>query len=700
MRLSDPIESLKGIGEKTAALYHKAGVFSLWELLTYVPRAYLQYPDPVDIRDLKIGSTSAVCLTITGTPSLFHARSLSVLSVVAEDGTGKIKLTWFNMPYLKKNLVNGMKRVFFGRVEARGGVLTLEHPKMFKEEEYKELKEKRESIYPLVKGLTQANVRKAVATVLSEAGTIEDYLKPETKEALSLTDLDTAIRSIHSPSSDKELFAAKKRLAFDEFLVFILSVRKLKEKNEAAKARYRLIETAEAGRLIDSLPFALTKAQLKAYRDCIADMESEHAMMRLVQGDVGSGKTIVALLCLITAAANGCQGAMMAPTEVLAAQHLKKTTDLIKAAGLNIKTVLLTGSMSEKEKRITRELIASGEAQIIIGTHALIQEKVEYKALALVVTDEQHRFGVGQRESFAEKAEGHDGQVMSTGGTDRDELGVMSTNRSPHVLVMSATPIPRTLAIILYGDLDISLMDEKPEERLPIKNALVDIRYRAKAYEFIKKQVEEGSQGYIICPAIEASETMDLENVEDYSEKLRGIYGDTVRIGVLHGKMKSAEKEKVMGDFAAGNTDVLVSTTVVEVGVDVPNATVMLIEDAQRFGLAQLHQLRGRIGRGDKQSYCIFVDTSGDGEENKRLAILKNTNDGFKIASEDLKLRGPGDMFGIRQSGELGFKSADIYNDADMLEKASAYVATLTEDEAEGLLNGYAEKFMNERVTL
>lgn len=690
MRLSDNIESLKGIGDKTAALYHKAGVFSLWDLLMYVPRDYMRYPKLLSVMDLKVGNLGAAYLTLVGDPSLFHARSMAVLNAVGEDETGKIRLTWFNMPYLKKNLKAGMKRVFFGRVGVRAESLVLEHPRIIQKEDYGKLIDKPESIYPLVNGLTQNNIRKAINAVLKDTDEIEDYLSRETVEKLGLMPLDRAIRAVHEPPSADVLCAAKKRLCFDEFLKFMLSVRELKEKNRVAVNSFKMLEAAEAARLMDSLPYELTGSQLKAYRDCLKDMGSDRAMMRLIQGDVGSGKTIVALLALVTVAANGYQGALMAPTEVLAAQHKQKIGEMLKKAGLNIKSVLLTGSMSEKEKRRTRELILSGEAQIVIGTHALIQDKVEYKSLALVVTDEQHRFGVNQRERLAVKAAGEGGTVD----------GVMSTEILPHVLVMSATPIPRTLAIILYGDLDITVMDEKPEERLPIKNALVDIRYRKKAYEFIREQVEEGRQGYIICPAIEASEMGDMENVEEYSAKLRGIYGDSVRIGVLHGKLKSVEKEKVMGDFAAHNIDVLVSTTVVEVGVDVPNATVMLIEDAQRFGLAQLHQLRGRIGRGDKQSYCIFVETDGDSEENKRLEILKNTNDGFKIASEDLKLRGPGDMFGIRQSGELGFKIADIYNDADMLQKASEYASSLSRDETCALSVRYAERLSRERVTL
>ena len=548
MELKDKIESLKGIGDKTAALYHKAGVFSLWELLMYIPRDYMRYPEVKKAGELKTGVLEAACLTIKGEPTLFHARSMAVLNAVGADETGSVKLAWFNMPYLKKNLKPGMKRVFLGKTGVRGDALVLEHPRIIKPEDYEGMKGRPESIYPLVKGLSQNSIRKALSTVLNEIGRIEDCLPYDRVEAMKLMPLDTAIRTVHEPPDTDSLIKAKKRLAFDEFLRFMLSVRKLKEKKEAAEPSFKLKECEEAARLIGALPFKLTGAQLKAYRDCLGDMEGEGAMMRLIQGDVGSGKTVVALLCLITAAANGCQGALMAPTEVLAQQHQTKISKLIKEAGLDIKSVLLTGSMTEKEKREARALISSGEAGIVIGTHALIQDKVEYRKLALVVTDEQHRFGVNQRESLAGKASG-------TAVTEEPGGGVMLTNpeavggelalRLPHVLVMSATPIPRTLAIILYGDLDITVMDEKPEERQPIKNAVVDIRYRKKAYDFIRDQVKEGHQGYIICPAIEASEMIEMENVLDYSEKLRGYYGDEIRLGILHGKLKAEEKDRV-----------------------------------------------------------------------------------------------------------------------------------------------------------
>ncbi|MBQ4242403.1 MAG: ATP-dependent DNA helicase RecG, partial [Lachnospiraceae bacterium] len=438
------------------------------------------------------------------------------------------------------------------------------------------------------------------------------------------------------------------------------SVKRMKDEEGMTGNDFPMVEVSEARRLMESLPYRLTGSQMSAYEDVTEDLGSGHAMNRLIEGDVGSGKTVVAVLAMLTAVKNGHQAALMAPTEVLAQQHMRKISAMLEQ--YDVRCVLLTGAMSEKQKREVRQSIADGSADIIIGTHALITELVEYRDLALVVTDEQHRFGVRQRKTLSDKA----------------------GDRSPHVLVMSATPIPRTLAIILYGDLDISVMKDKPSQRLPVKNAVVDTDYRKKAYNFIRKEVKAGHQAYVICPLIEPGEDDSGENTLEYAQKLREIWGSEVRVGVLHGRMKNAEKNNVMTLFAAGDTDVLVSTTVVEVGVDVPNATVMMIENADHYGLSQLHQLRGRIGRGDAQSYCIFVDTSKGREMSERLSILKKTNDGFEIASEDLKLRGPGDIFGLRQSGELGFRVADIYTDAAILAMASEYAKEHAYDTEDG----------------
>ena len=436
---------------------------------------------------------------------------------------------------------------------------------------------------------------------------------------------------------------------------------RLKEKREDLKSDFPMKEVPEPEILLSSLPYQLTKAQMRTWKEVSSDMCSGRAMNRLVQGDVGSGKTVVAVLALLLAAGNGFQGALMVPTEVLARQHYESIVKLLSDCGLPQKAILLTGSMTAKEKREACRMAENHEADIIVGTHALIQEKVSYDRLALVITDEQHRFGVGQREA----------------------LGKKSGGAAPHVLVMSATPIPRTLAIILYGDLDISQIDELPANRLPIKNCVVGKDYRENAYRFIAGQAAQGRQAYVICPMVEESEMIDAENVLDYTKTLRKALPDSVTVEYLHGRMKGKEKNRIMERFAAGEIQVLVSTTVIEVGVNVPNATVMMIENAERFGLAQLHQLRGRVGRGKYQSYCIMINGSEDEGAMERLDILNRSNDGFYIASEDLKLRGPGDIFGIRQSGDLEFKLADIFTDADLLKTVSMEVNRLFREDPE-----------------
>ena len=649
----DEISSLKGIGEKSAALFHRAGVFSVHDLVYYFPSSYVRYPEIKTVDRLVPDERAALFLKVLTEPALTHVRGMSMVSFMAGDDTGSLKVTYFNMPYLKKSIKQGTEKVYYGTVKAKGSMYGMAQPKTFKREEYEKLVKAPAPVYPLVRSLTVHTVTKAVKLAFEGGLSDEDYpdcLTETERESLGLLPLKESLYSMHFPENREAFIKARERIVFDEFYHFLISLRHLKSENAGKGNDYPMIEVAEAKRLMESLPYRLTKAQERTYKDIISDMASDKAMNRLIEGDVGSGKTIVALLAMLTAVKNGHQAALMAPTEVLAAQHMQKISGLLRDYDVNC--VLLTGAMSAKQKKEARASIADGSADIIIGTHALITDLVEYKDLALAVTDEQHRFGVRQREDLSGKSE----------------------VKTPHVLVISATPIPRTLAIILYGDLDISVMDERPAKGLEIKNAVVGTEYRKKAYDFILKEVKAGRQAYVICPLVEATENGHGENVADYSAMLKGIWGDVVRVGTLHGRMKNSDKNKVMEAFADGRTDVLVSTTVVEVGVDVPNATVMMIEDAENFGLSQLHQLRGRIGRGDKQSYCIFVDTSDKKEPSKRLQVLKKTNDGFKIASEDLKLRGPGDIFGIRQSGEMGFRVADIYTDAAILKKASEFV--------------------------
>ena len=575
--------------------------------------------------------------------------------------TGSLQLTWYNMPYLRNTLQMGQFLVFRGRAVKKGGRLTMEQPEIFTPEAYEAVRDSMQPIYGQTKGLGNKAIARAVAQALEQRQLEREYLPPSLREKYELAEYNYAIEHIHFPSSRQELLFARKRLVFDEFFFFLLAVRRLKEKRQDCRSSFVMSHASQVDQLIEALPYSLTEAQNKVLKEVSRDLESGRVMNRLIQGDVGSGKTIIAVLALLQTACNGFQGALMAPTEVLARQHFESITGLFKTYNIEKTAILVTGSMTAKEKRTAYEKIASHEADIIVGTHALIQEKVHYHRLGLVITDEQHRFGVGQREALGSK------------GQENGSL--------PHVLVMSATPIPRTLAIILYGDLDISVIDQMPANRLPIKNCVVNTGYRERAYQFMAREVAAGRQAYVICPMVEASEMIEAENVLDYTKLLRQKLPETITVEYLHGKMKGKEKNQIMERFAAGEIQVLVSTTVVEVGVNVPNATVMMIENAERFGLAQLHQLRGRVGRGSHQSYCIMVNCSDQEGTQERLDILNRSNDGFYIASEDLKLRGPGDFFGIRQSGDMEFKLADIYTDAGLLKTVSEEVNRILDED-------------------
>ena len=650
------IETLKGIGEKTAKLFEKVGIRTIDDLLHYYPRGYDTYGEPKAIGELSEDETGTVEGFLKSGATGVHVNGLSIVQATISDMTGKLRLVWYHMPYLKNTLRPDSHFIFRGRVIRKKNGLTMEQPQMFKPEAYEELLSSMRPVYAQTKGLGNKMITSAVEQALAFRTLERDYLPAGLRIANELAEYNFAIEHIHFPSNEEELKFARKRLVYDEFFFFLLAVRHLKEKRQNVQSPFHMEKQDECRKLLADLPYRLTNAQLRTLEEVLRDLKSGSVMNRLIQGDVGSGKTIIAVLALLAACENGYQGALMVPTEVLARQHFESVTELFEKHGVDKKVILLTGSMTAKEKRIVYEKVASHEADIIIGTHALIQEKVVYDNLALVITDEQHRFGVAQREMFGNK-----GQM-------------------PHVLVMSATPIPRTLAIILYGDLDISVIDELPANRLPIKNCVVDKSYRPRAYRFIENEVKNGRQAYVICPMVEESEMIDAENVLDYTKILRqNLPG--IRVEYLHGKMKGKEKNKIMEEFAAGEIQVLVSTTVIEVGVNVPNATVMMIENAERFGLAQLHQLRGRVGRGDKQSYCIMVNASGNKEKNRRLDVLNKSNDGFYIASEDLKLRGPGDIFGIRQSGDLEFQLADIYTDAVTLKKVSEDVNRLLEQD-------------------
>ena len=659
MRLDASVQNIKGIGEKTAASLEKLHIETLRDVLFHFPRNYFRYPDAVwiqDMENLQEGMT-AIRAVVRKTPMTRKGRSMQVTTLVIGEAPRQMELVWFRMPYIKNSLKFGAEYVFYGRLIVKNKRWTMEQPTIYEIDKYEQIQGLLQPVYGLTSGITNNLISKTVKSVLSDIDLIGDYIPTEIRKRYGLCEYNYALKQIHFPDDMENLIDARRCLVFHEFFLFLMGIQYQKEKRAKEANGFSFHRDDFVERCIARLPYPLTNAQKNTLQDIEKDMNSPYVMQRLVQGDVGSGKTIVAFLSMARCAHSGYQSAIMAPTEVLARQHYETFQKLCRDFELDFPVILLTGSMKAKEKRETYEKLEACPNALIIGTHALIQEKAIYSNLALVITDEQHRFGVKQRDTFSEK------------GTQ------------PHVLVMSATPIPRTLAIILYGDMDISVIDEVPAKRLPIKNCVVDIGYRSKAYEFIVNQVREGHQAYVICPLVEDTENMDGKNATDYAKELSEILPDDIKVGLLHGKMKNEQKNQVMESYARNEIQVLVSTTVVEVGVNVPNATVMMIENADHFGLAQLHQLRGRVGRGDAQSYCIMINTSNTKTAKKRLEILNKSNDGFYIASEDLKLRGPGDFFGVRQSGDLAFDIGDIYQDAKELQQAAESVKEILEQD-------------------
>ena len=640
LSLNSNIKYIKGVGEKRAGLFNSLGIFDVNALIHFYPRKYEDWSQTKSVALAENGCEISVKATMI-TPVKEHMvrRGMTLYKCRFSDGESIINVTIFNNKYLAQSLRIYEDYVLFGRIEKNLTSASMSSPKIEKADTGIKI----HPIYSATGKLTSNAIAKVIKTALEEIGEIPETLDSEIRQKYNLITLDRAIRQIHFPDTQADAQGARKRLIFEELLTLQLGLLMLKSKKKSKTSV--IIKKDFSAEFSSLLPFELTNAQKRAINDCVSDLKSGYPMGRLVQGDVGSGKTAVAASLCFTMIKNGYQCALMAPTEILALQHYNSLSKMLAPTGIRVE--LLTGSTKAKDKRQIKADLIDGKIDLLIGTHAIIQNDVEFNRIGLVITDEQHRFGVKQRASLAEKGE------------------------NIHTLVMSATPIPRTLGLILYGDLDISIIDQLPPGRQKIRTDVVDSRYRKRIYKFIKDAVARGEQAYIICPMVEENEeAFNLKSAEEYADELANgeFYG--YPLGLLHGKMKPKEKENVMKAFSEGDILILIATTVVEVGVDVPNATVMVIENAERFGLSQLHQLRGRIGRGEKQSYCILISDSKSEKSQERLAVMKNHSDGFKIADEDLKARGPGDFFGERQHGLPELKIADMLQDIDILKMA------------------------------
>ncbi len=674
MKSTDGVRSIKGVGEKAEQALAKLGIVDVEGLIAHYPRNYETYEPISPIQDAREGRVVAVEGRLSMRPKLSRIRGLTIVTCAVKDGTGMICLKWFNMAFLVNKLRMGETYIFRGKAVFKFGMLLIEQPQILTRQEFQRKLNVMQPVYALTEGLTNNAVTKAVEQAVRDVEWEPDYLPVALRRKHQFMGYKNAVKSIHFPKSQEEMLEARKRLAFDEFFLFLLALDRLKQQRTARYPAFVFEEDKLCGALVGDLPYELTNAQKRTWEEVKGDLMSGKLTTRLIQGDVGSGKTVIAALALLMAVENGCQGAIMVPTEVLAQQHKETLDGMLSPYGACVE--LLTGSMTSVKKRNVHERIASGEVQVIVGTHALIQEKCEYHKLGLVITDEQHRFGVKQREALHQKGE------------------------DCHTLVMSATPIPRSLALILYGDMDVSLIDELPSNRLPIKSCHIPTTMRKSAYNFIRKEVEAGRQAYVICPMVEEGENLELENVVEYAEQLKEELPSGFRIDYLHGQMRPKEKSERMEKFANGEIQVLVSTTVIEVGINVPNATVMVVENAERFGLAGLHQLRGRVGRGEWQSYAVFITGTESQEVKDRLEVLVRSNDGFFIASEDLRLRGPGDLFGIRQSGGMEFKVADPYHDADLLKMASDEVANMADKDLATIFEKKAATLQNFQLNM
>lgn len=651
MDINSPIEALPGIGKKRAELYHKLGIHTMEELIFYFPRDYIDYTTPVPIGEAPINEHSVISAVIKQKlPAARIRPGLTLYKLVGADDTDSVTITYYNNPYAADKLTVGTEYRFFGRVT--GGFMRKEmnSPQYIGSDEQCMCR----PVYKLTEGLTANMLTQNMLAALKCVGDDHpDPLPAAIRQKYELCTEGYALHNIHFPESDHGAELARRRLSFDELLILSLGMSVLKYRNRQTTAH--TMDIFDISEFFRALPFEPTNAQKRVCGEIFADMCGKYPMNRLVQGDVGSGKTAVAAAACWLAVKNGCQAALMAPTEILAVQHAGTLSGFLSPLG--IKVACLTGSLTPKRKKEIREQLADGSIDVVAGTHALISESTEFRSLGLVITDEQHRFGVNQRKAFAGKGD------------------------SPHKLVMSATPIPRTLGLIIYGDLDISVLDELPRGRSPVETYAVTGKLRSRALGFVKKQLEEGRQGYIVCPLITDSEQSEAMAAQSYKEKLENGMFSGYNVGLLHGQMSGAEKDAVMADFKDGKTDLLVCTTVVEVGVDVPNATIMMIENADRFGLSQLHQLRGRVGRGKYKSSCILLTDNLNDETRERLKIISSTNDGFRISDEDMRMRGMGDFFGERQHGLMQLKIADIAGDRKLLSQTQQAAAELLEND-------------------
>ncbi|MBR2877094.1 MAG: ATP-dependent DNA helicase RecG [Clostridia bacterium] len=669
------IQFLKGVGETRAKQLNKLGIYSIGALLRYYPKRYEDWNTVTEIRDVKLNETTCIKATVAERVSEVRVKSGKLLTkTTISDMSGFMPIVFFNNRYVKNTLKENEEYLFFGKVTLDAYKnKTMLSPRF----EIAGEKQRLRPIYRASGNLTSKNIEKLVETALKEIkGNVEEVLPQSLISKYKLMSLEDAIRNIHFPQSEELLRQAKRRLIFEELLILQLGL--LSKKSFTDKRETIPFKIDKSEEFYNKLPFVPTNAQKKAVSEAIADLMSEKPMNRLVQGDVGSGKTAVAAAIIYTAVKNGFQAAFMAPTEVLASQHFKTLKSFF---GEEIKTELLTGSLSAKNKREIKQRIELGECQVVVGTHAMIQSDVIFNSLGLVITDEQHRFGVAQRTALSQKGE--------------------NTN----VLVMSATPIPRTLAMVIYGDLDVSVLDELPKGRLPIKTYRVNSAYHERLYDFLRKTIDKGQQAYIVCPLVEESES-DLIPATEYYDYLKTNQFSDYTLGLLHGQMKPKEKDEVMARFYSGEINLLISTVVIEVGVDVPNATVMVIENAERFGLSQLHQLRGRIGRGKEQSTCVLLSDAQNEEAMNRFQVLCDTNDGFVIAQKDLELRGPGDFFGSRQHGLPDMHIANLMTDTRILYEAQKTAkeicdddTTLSKDENKTLKKEVERLFANVSLT-